>query len=206
MYYSDLFGVSKKNKLKYYLIHKPYKVLSQFTDEDGNPGLGTLYDLPKDVYPVGRLDLDSEGLLILSNDKSLNNKLLNPSNNHTRTYWVEVEGKPSVDALEKFSMGLEINLKGKKYHTKKATIKSINPEVSDREPPVNVSKHPERSWLEVSLTEGKNRQVRKMTAAIRHPTLRLIRVSIEDLSVFPLNSGEITQISQGAIYKKLRLL
>ncbi len=188
------------------MIHKPFKVLSQFTDEDGNPGLGNLFDLPKDVYPVGRLDLDSEGLLILTNDKSLNNRLLNPLNNHKRTYWVEVEGTPKTDDLAKFSNGLEINLKGKTHKTRKADVKIIKPDVPDREPPVNVKKHPIRSWLEISLTEGKNRQVRRMTAAIGHPTLRLIRVAIEDLQMHPLKSGEITQISKGVLYKKLRLL
>ena len=198
--------MSRKSKLRYYLINKPYKVLSQFTDEDGNPGLGNLYDLPKDVYPVGRLDLDSEGLLILTNDKSLNNRLLDPSNNHKRTYWVEVEGKPDNEAMHRFSEGLEINAKGKKHLTKQATIKLIHPEVWDREPAVNSIKHPVRSWIEVSLTEGKNRQVRKMTASIGHPTLRLIRVGIEDLAVSPLKSGEIKQISQGVLFRKLRLL
>ncbi len=180
--------------------------MSQFTDGDGNPGLGSLFDLQKDIYPVGRLDLDSEGLLILTNDKSLNNKLLNPSNNHSRVYWVEVEGKPDLESLKKFSGGLEINVKGKKHITRKARIKKIDPEITDREPPINAQKHPVRSWMEICLTEGKNRQVRKMTAAIGHPTLRLIRVGIEDLSVFPLKSGEITQISKGVLYKKLRLL
>ncbi|MEP1093917.1 MAG: pseudouridine synthase [Cyclobacteriaceae bacterium] len=198
--------MSRRNKLSYFLIHKPYKVLSQFSDENGNPGLGSLYDLAKDVYPVGRLDLDSEGLLILTNDKALNNKLLNPANNHKRTYWVEVEGTPEKESLARFEAGLEINLKGKKYKTKKSAIRLIKPDVIDRDPPVNIKKHPIRSWVEVVLTEGKNRQVRKMTAAIGHPTLRLIRVSIEGLEVFPLKSGEIRQVSKNVVYQKLDLL
>lgn len=198
--------MSRKNKICYYLINKPYKILSQFTEENGNMGMGSLYDLPKDVYPVGRLDLDSEGLLILTNDRSLNNKLLNPKNNHKKTYWVEIEGVPKSDALQIFSDGIEINLKGKKHQTKKSTIRIIEPEVVDRDPPVNVKKHPIRSWVEITLTEGKNRQVRKMTAAIGHPTLRLIRVSIEDLEVSPLKSGEIRQVSKNVLYQKLGLL
>lgn len=198
--------MSKKGSHSYYLIYKPFKILSQFTDENGNKGLGSLYQLNKDIYPIGRLDLDSEGLLILTNDKSLNNKLLNPKNEHKRTYWVEVEGVPDEKAMKRFADGIEINLKGKKHFTKKASIRAIEPDISDREPPVNVKKHPTRTWLEVSITEGKNRQVRKMTAAIGHPTLRLIRVAIEDLEVFPLKSGEITQISKNVLYRKLRLL
>ena len=114
-------GVKKK---LYYLIHKPYKILSQFSDEGKNLGLGSLYSLPKDVYPVGRLDLDSEGLLILSNDRSLNHKLLTPQNNHTRTYWVEVEGVPSEESMNLLRNGLTINVNGKKaLHKKKPTYR-----------------------------------------------------------------------------------
>ncbi len=195
-----------KRDFRYYIIHKPYQVLSQFTDENGNPGLGSVYNLPKNIYPVGRLDLDSEGLLILTDDKSINNKLLNPTHQHNRTYWVEVEGVPDHLALAKFEKGLEIKFNGKAHKTlpcKIAILDSVN--LPERVPPVNYQKHPIRSWLEIKLMEGKNRQVRRMTAAIGHPTLRLIRVAIEDLSLFPLQSGEITQISQKAIYKKLKL-
>ncbi len=189
----------------YFIIYKPYKVLSQFTEEDGNAGLGSIFDLPKDVYPVGRLDLDSEGLLILTNDRRLNGALLDPKNQHQRTYWVEVEGEPSETALDDLRKGLDINVKGG-YRTLPCEAKRINtPDVEERDPPVNVSKHPVRSWLEIKLTEGKNRQVRKMTAKIGHPTLRLIRVAIEDLSLFPLSSGELTQISGKALYKKLQV-
>ena len=107
-----------KKSLKYYLINKPFRVLSQFSKEDGNPGLGSLFQLPKDVYPVGRLDMDSEGLLLLTNDKSINHKLLDPMHGHTRVYRVEVEGKPSANALNDLQTGIEINLKGKMYRTK----------------------------------------------------------------------------------------
>lgn len=193
-----------KQKHQYFIIHKPYKVLSQFSDENGNLGLGSIYTLPKDVYPVGRLDLDSEGLLILTNDKSLNNKLLNPKNAHKRTYWAEVEGIPNDAALNKFRNGLMINISGKAHKTLPAEVSIVEADgIEEREPPVNYKKHPERSWLEIKLIEGKNRQVRRMTAGIGHPTLRLIRVGIEELSLFPLKSGEITQVSDKAIYAKL---
>ncbi|MAE87757.1 MAG: pseudouridine synthase [Flammeovirgaceae bacterium] len=189
----------------YFIIYKPYKVLSQFTDEDGNAGLGSIYTLPKDVYPVGRLDLDSEGLLILTNDRELNGALLNPKNEHKRTYWVEVEGTPTEESLIQFRAGLEINVKGT-YNTLPCDVRIIkSPELKERNPPVNYDKHPVRSWLEVKLVEGKNRQVRKMTAKIGHPTLRLVRVAIEELQLAPLQSGEITQISRKILYKKLKL-
>ena len=191
---------------QYFIIYKPFKVLTQFTSEDGNPGLGTIFDLPRDIYPVGRLDLDSEGLLILTNDKRLNSALLNPKNNHQRTYWVEVEGIPTETSLDALRNGLEINVKGI-YQTLPCEARLIEPPaLAERDPPVNYLKHPVRSWMEIRLVEGKNRQVRKMTAKIGHPTLRLVRVGIEDLSVFPLQPGGITQISEKVLYKKLRLI
>lgn len=194
-------------KKVYYIIHKPNKVLSQFSNEGSNIGLGEVYkDLPKDVYPVGRLDLDSEGLLILTNNKSLNNRLLNPQNEHKRTYWIEVDGAVGAKAISSLESGITINVNGKSHRTKPAHVRIIKPEVFEREPPVNYKKHPIRTWLEISLTEGKNRQVRRMTAKVGHPTLRLIRVAIEQLNLAPLKSGEITQVSEKVIYKKLDLL
>ena len=130
---------------------------------------------------------------------------MNPKNEHKRTYWVEVEGAPADASLNQLRSGVEINLKGKKHMTKKASIRVIKPEVAERDPPVNYKKHPERTWLEISLTEGKNRQVRRMTAKVGHPTLRLLRVSIEELNLVPLKAGEITQISKKNMYKKLNL-
>lgn len=195
--------MARKNQ--YFIIHKPYKVLSQFSDENGNLGLGSLYDLPKDVYPVGRLDLDSEGLLLLTNDKSLNHRLLNPKYSHRRVYWVEVDGAPNTRALEVLAKGVTIRINGKAHHTKPADVAPITPHIMDRVPPVNVRKHPVRTWIEIGLKEGKNRQVRRMTAAVGHPTLRLIRVGIEDLSLWPLQSGDITQISEKVLYKKLKI-
>ena len=195
----------RKNRNLYFLIHKPFKVLSQFTDEDGNPGLNSIFNLPKDVYPVGRLDLDSEGLLILTNDRSLNNRLLNPKNNHHRTYWVEVDGVPNDQSLDLLRNGVEINVNGKKHMTKGAAVSVINPIVAQRQPPVNVAKHPSRTWLEITLTEGKNRQVRRMTAKVGHPTLRLLRVAIEEVKLGGLEVGGIVQLSEKAIIKKLKV-
>lgn len=194
-----------KHTKKYFIIYKPYKVLSQFTDADGNVGLGSVFELQKDLYPVGRLDLDSEGLLILTNDKSLNANLLSPENAHYRTYWVEVEGEPSEDALKQLASGVTINVDGP-YQTMPCLVKRITPEgLPERNPAVNVVKHPVRTWLEIKLVEGKNRQVRKMTAHIGHPTLRLIRTGIEDLNLFPLSPGQMTMVSEKVLYKKLKL-
>ncbi len=189
----------------YFLIHKPFGYLSQFSSEAGNPGLGELFDLQKDVYPVGRLDMDSEGLLILTNDSSLNKSLLDPRNQHRRTYWVEVEGLPDEIALRELEKGVEINLKGKKYKTMHAQVTLISPEISEREPAVNRKKHPVTGWLEISLVEGKNRQVRRMTAKVGHPTLRLIRVGIEDVKLGEIPIGGIVQISGKILKKKLKL-
>jgi len=193
-------------KIRYFIIHKPFKVLSQFSNEGENIGLKEVYpNLPKDVYPVGRLDLDSEGLLILTNDKKLNARLLDPKHGHTRTYWVEADGVPGAEALDQLTSGVEIRVGGKLYTTKPAKIRIIQPITAEREPPVNYKKHPTRTWLEIKLTEGKNRQVRRMTAKVGHPTLRLIRLAIEDLQLEPLKSGQIIEISQNAIYKKLKI-
>lgn len=195
----------KKNL--YFAIYKPYKILSQFTDEGANKGLQSVFQLPKNVYPVGRLDLDSEGLLLLTNDKSVNNRLLNPEYQHKRCYWIEVEGHPDQHALDELQKGVEINLKGKKYKTLpcEAIILKSTDQLDSRNPPVNHKKYQKTCWLEIKLIEGKNRQVRRMTAAVGYPTLRLVRVGIEDLSVFPLKSGEITQIAEKTLKSKLRL-
>ena len=194
------------DNLRYFIINKPYKVLSQYTNEIGNKGLGSIFRIPKGIYAVGRLDLDSEGLLILTNDKKLNNFLLNPENEHKRTYHVEVEGTPSTAVLNVLSEGISITIDGKLYRTKKAEVRVLKDyDFPERSPAVNRIKHPETSWVEVILTEGKNRQVRKMTAKVGHPTLRLIRVGIEDLALHPLMPGQIVMISKKVLYKKLKL-
>ena len=194
------------SNLRYYIINKPYKVLSQYTDESENKGLGSIVSIPKGIYSVGRLDLDSEGLLILTNDKKLNQALLNPENEHKRTYHVEVEGIPSSSALKALNNGLCININGKAYMTKKAEVSAlIDYQLPERVPPVNRVKHPQTSWIELILTEGKNRQVRKMTAKVGHPTLRLLRVAIENLTIHRLLPGQLIEISKNLLLKKLKL-
>jgi 23S rRNA pseudouridine2457 synthase len=174
----------------YCVLYKPYGVLSQFSSEDGHPGLGTLdLGLSKDVYPVGRLDRDSEGLIILTNDRALNSALLAPEQGHKRTYWVQVEGDPSATDLHAFNRPMALSIKGKTHLTAPAQARSLDPqpEVPERTPPVRFRKSVPDAWIELTLTEGKNRQVRKMTAAAGFPTLRLIRVSIGSLHWKELN-------------------
>lgn len=191
---------------KYYIIYKPYGILSQFSNEGGHAGLGTILDLQKDVYPLGRLDHDSEGLLLLSNDKRLNKLLLDPVENHHRTYWVQVDNAVTPAAIEMLEKGVGISLNGIIYKTRPAKAKIIDePLLPERKVPVRVRKNIPTTWIELSLVEGKNRQVRKMTAAVGHPTLRLIRAAIEDLSLGSLQPGDQLELNADFVYKRLKI-
>ncbi len=176
---------------RYILFHKPYGVLSQFTPEKGSRSL-IEFDLPKDVYPAGRLDKDSEGLLLLTDDGTLIERLMNPRNEKPKTYWVLVERVPTQEELERFCRGLRIE----DYVTKSCEARILTPQplVAPRSPPVRYRKSVEDVWLEVILTEGKNRQVRKMTAAIGHPTLRLQRRAIANLELGELGPGQWREV------------
>lgn len=193
---------SPKQQLRYFIIYKPYNMLSQFSEvPEGTPTLKQLGVLPEDVYPVGRLDKDSEGLLIITNDTQLNHKLLNPKFEHEREYWVQVEGIPTPGALQKLESGVEIQ----GYITKAAKAKILaNPvQLPERNPPIRFRKNVPDSWISLSLHEGKNRQVRKMTAAVGLPTLRLVRVRIEGIKLGDMLPGDVREISKDFIYKKL---
>ncbi len=188
----------------YYIIYKPFQVLSQFSKIENKKNLANYFSVEKDIYPIGRLDYDSEGLLILTNDKSLNQKLLHPTNKHVREYWVQVEGSITKDALIKLSEGVVISIDGKIYKTQPAKVTLlIEPIVSERNPPIRVRKNIFTSWISIELTEGKNRQVRKMTATVGFPTLRLIRNRIENIYLEQMQPGDIIKLSQSSIYKKL---
>ncbi|CAG5005747.1 Ribosomal large subunit pseudouridine synthase E [Dyadobacter sp. CECT 9275] len=160
-------------------------MLSQFSREGEHATLADLnFTFPKDVYPVGRLDADSEGLLLLTNDNRLKTRLLDPKNKHPRTYYVQVEGNVNNEACEKLRAGVEISVDGKKYKTLPAVTNTIEvPELPERNPPVRFRKSIPTSWLALSLYEGKNRQVRRMTAAVGFPTLRLVRYAIGKVSL-----------------------
>ncbi len=194
---------------RYFVIYKPFGVLSQFTKEvPEHRTLGDLFEFPKDVYPVGRLDKDSEGLLILTNDKSLTDRLLNPKYKHSRTYLVQVEGSPKSNDLTLFEQGMTIKVNKKEYHTQpsKAEIIESPPTLPERVPPIRFRKSIPTAWLKIELTEGKNRQVRKMCAKIGFPTLRLVRSGIEDLQLNKMGIGDVIEIQENEIKKALKLL
>ena len=183
--------------MEYYLIYKPYQVLSQFTSSDGKLCLKDILNVPKDVYPVGRLDYDSEGLLLLTNDTSINHQLLHPKFAHARTYWVQVDGLITNDAIETLSKGVTISVDGKTYETKKAVLKILSDSllVPERNPPIRVRKSIPTSWISIQLTEGKNRQVRKMFASVGFPDVRLIRSQIGQFSIAQMQPSDCLSLS-----------
>ncbi len=173
---------------RYVALHKPWGVLSQFTSEGGHPGLASLnMGLPKDVYPVGRLDRDSEGLLLLTNDSAFKHRLLDPNNAHRRIYWAQVEGNPDANALSPAQQRTRIG----SFDAAPAEARVLEPapEIAERRPPIRVRAHIPATWIEVVVREGKNRQVRRMTAAWGFPTLRLLRVGLGDLRLSDLGLG-----------------
>jgi 23S rRNA pseudouridine2457 synthase len=191
--------------LKYYLIYKPYEVLTRFSREGDKAILSDFFDVPTDVYPVGRLDYDSEGLLLLTNDKSLNHRLLSPQFAHEREYWVQVDGAVTDQAIAELQRGVEITVDGKKYHTKRciAEIFAEEPVLPPRNPPIRFRKSIPAPWIKLILHEGKNRQVRKMTAAVGFPTLRLVRYRIGKIALEGLQPGEMVEMTQEEVYRKV---
>ncbi|MCH2225881.1 MAG: pseudouridine synthase [Crocinitomicaceae bacterium] len=185
-----------RSQYRYYVLHKPYGYLCQFSGETSDLLLGDLYQFPKDVYSIGRLDKDSEGLLILTNDNKYKTKLLSPNNKEPKTYWVQVEGEITSEAIQTLSNGsIVISHKGKKHQVSKAHCAKIEPpSIEERTPPIRFRKNIPTSWISLTITEGKNRQVRKMTAAVNFPTLRLIRSKMGGFSIKNLAIGEVTEV------------
>ena len=168
-------------------FHKPHGVLSQFTP-DGSPNrLLAEFGFPKNVYPIGRLDADSEGLLLLSDEAALNARLLHPARGHTRTYWVQVERIPTAEALARLERG--VTIQGRNTLPCRARLLDPQPQFAPRDPPIRFRKNVPDCWISLDLIEGKNRQVRRMTAAIGHPTLRLVRVRIGNFEVGKISPG-----------------
>ena len=182
-------------KHEYFMLYKPYGVLSQFTDRGGRQTLSDYGPFPPTVYPVGRLDADSEGLLLLTNDTMLKEYLLEPRFEHPRTYWVQVERVPKESALRQLAEGVLVE----GHKTKPANVRLMEeePSLPPRPVPIRFRKHVPTSWIELTLREGRNRQVRKMTAAIGHPTLRLVRVQMGSLSLGSMLPGESRPLEEG---------
>jgi 23S rRNA pseudouridine2457 synthase len=193
---------------KYYALNKPCGILSQFTrDHPGQLTLADITEVPKDVYPVGRLDKDSEGLLLLTNDKNVNHALLHPVNRHEKSYWAQVEGMVTDEALIKLQGGVDIKHKGKVYTTLPCHAIRINepPRLWERIPPIRYRKNIPTSWVKIKLHEGKNRQVRKMMAAVGFPVLRLIRAAIEGIHT-PDSPGKYEEMPRETFYSLLNLV
>jgi len=199
----------KNTSHQYLTLYKPYGMLSQFTFEA--PGQSTLADwqppLPKGLYPVGRLDKDSEGLLLLSDDARLNERLLHPRFGHRRTYRVQVEGIPTPEALERLTLGVSIKTDKGAYTTLPAEVYVLPqaPQVPERIPPVRFRATIPTTWLDITLTEGKNRQVRKMCAAVGIPVLRLIRIRMKMLELGGLLPGEMKSWKREEIWSLLNM-
>lgn len=183
-------------KLYYYKIFKPFGMLSQFTSEHGDAVLGDLYDFPKDVYSVGRLDKDSEGLLLLTNDNEFKTTMLEPEKETAKTYLVQVDGNVTDKALELLESGtIVISHKGKQHQVAPARCEVIAPpNLPERSKPVRIRKSVPTTWLKLTIIEGKNRQVRKMTAAAGHPTLRLVRWSVDHYELGNMQPGEVEEV------------
>jgi 23S rRNA pseudouridine2457 synthase len=178
-------------------LHKPYGVLSQFTP-DGSPNR-TLAELglPPRVYPVGRLDADSEGLLILAEEKGFASALLDPARRHPREYWAQVERIPDEAALDRLREGVCVS--GRRTLPCRAWPLDEEPAFALRDPPVRFRKTVPTAWIGLELIEGKNRQVRRMTAAVGHPTLRLVRVRIGALWLAALTPGAWRELAPGEV-------
>ncbi len=174
-------------------FHKPFGVLSQFTPDGSANRTLAEFGFPAEVYPIGRLDADSEGLLLLSDEPELNERLLHPRHAHEREYWAQVERIPAPEALAKLAQGLVIQ----HHQTRPCRAWRLDPQpfVPPRDPPIRLRKSVPDCWIGLELVEGKNRQVRRMTAAVGHATLRLIRVRIGRFELGDVPTGKWKELT-----------
>ncbi len=173
-------------------FNKPHGVLCQFTDREGRPTLGDYIDVPG-VYPAGRLDTDSEGLLLLTDDGALAHRLTDPRHKEPKTYWVQVEGAPGEEHCEALRRG--VGLKDGMTLPAEARVLASAPSLWARTPPVRVRKTVPDAWIELTIREGRNRQVRRMTAAVGLPTLRLVRVAVSAHRLGDLKPGQWREVT-----------
>ncbi|MCJ8164501.1 pseudouridine synthase [Pontibacter sp. E15-1] len=178
--------------MKYYILNKPFEVLTQFTDEAGRATLKDFVDIPN-IYPVGRLDYDSEGLVLLTDDKTLQHRLSDPQFKVEKTYLAQVEGIPSDEALTRLRLGVRI--KETKTSPAKVQVLEEEPQVWERSTPIRFRQSIPTAWMEIKISQGMNRQVRRMTAAVGFPTLRLIRPAIGPISLGKLQPGEYRELT-----------
>jgi 23S rRNA pseudouridine2457 synthase len=179
-------------------FNKPYGVVSQFTSREGKRTLAEFIKV-KGVYPIGRLDEDSEGLLLLTDDGALQHRLSDPKHEHPKTYLAQVERIPDEAALEMLRCGVLIQ--GYKTKPAKVRLLDIEPQLPLRDPPIRFRKSVPTTWLEITLTEGKNRQVRRMTAAAGHPTLRLVRMAVAGITIGELKPGDWRELRAAEMEK-----
>ena len=185
--------------MQIYRFWKPYNVLTKFTDADGRPTLSDYIDVAN-VYAAGRLDMDSEGLLLLTDSGALQHRLSDPRFEHPKTYWAQVERIPDETALESLRRGVELSEGGKLWRTKPAQARLIDPpDIPERPVPIRYRAHIPTAWLELTISEGKNRQVRRMTAAVGYPTLRLVRWAIGSITLAGLQPGQSQPLTKTEI-------
>jgi len=191
--------------VKVYRFWKPFGVLTKFTDAEGRPTLADYIDIAE-IYAAGRLDMDSEGLLLLTDSGALSHRMTDPRFEHPRTYWAQVERVPDEAALDALRNGVDLNEGGRLWRTRPAEVELIpEPNLPERVPPIRTRQTVLTAWLILTIREGKNRQVRRMTAAVGHPTLRLVRwaigsITLEGLApgkLLPLSADELVRLQKG---------